>query len=384
MSTNPTTPPGSGNDDRGPGLQAFVTVMVIVTVVAITLRFWSRSIPHTNGRSKRRFWWDDWVALAAVPAILTQCALSFAIYLVYDLGLYLTKTSALLFYSRIFPSYTNDTWFKITMPIVHALNTAWFIGIVLGTFLMCKPVAKNWNPTIPGTCGSTLGLFIGSAVPSVVIDLVILLMPLPKVWHLQTNATKKIGLTVVFALGYSVVVVSLGRLVTVLTSGNALDVDITYEGIPSIYWVTAEPPVTLLSICLPAMLPLGRHVAAAYFSPLASKISSFASWRGSRSSGLKTTTGEFPSQTASSTERVRLQAMNHSNAVRSFEHSERGSIASRESSRGILRISPRPGQYTATVYSGRSREDGMNDLVNQSIRVGTDFSVNRNDIPRTN
>lgn len=128
--------------------------------------------------------------------------LLYAIYFLYDFALFFTKMSALLFFSRVFPTYANSVWFNRALLITHVLNFLWFIGIVFGTVFMCKPVAKGWNPFLDGTCGPTLGLWIGSAVPSVVIDLIILTLPLPKIWGLQMNKKRKVGLTVVFLLGY--------------------------------------------------------------------------------------------------------------------------------------------------------------------------------------
>lgn len=43
--------------------------------------------------------------------------------------------------------------------------------------------------------------------------------------------------------------------------------------VPPYYWAFAEVPITISSISLPAMMPLGRHLANNYLSPLASKIS---------------------------------------------------------------------------------------------------------------
>lgn len=61
-------PPGTENDDLSGQFQGFVIAMTVMVVLSITLRFWSRSLivrgnlEHGVGR----FWWDDWVALAAL------------------------------------------------------------------------------------------------------------------------------------------------------------------------------------------------------------------------------------------------------------------------------------------------------------------------------
>ncbi|KAI5867648.1 hypothetical protein GGS23DRAFT_592944 [Durotheca rogersii] len=292
-------PPGS-YDDRGPAFQAFCIVVLIISILAIVLRFWSRAMsqPPLN---KSRFWWDDWVALAATATVASLLSLTllaialgggkhiwmippddlqllirvlFSTYLVYDLGLALAKASALLFFSRVFPAYTTPRWFSVMIKVTHLLNVAWFIGIVLGTFFMCDPPAKNWNPVLPGTCGTMSNLYIGSAVPSVAIDLFILILPVPLVWTLQVSRVKKFSITAVFILGYCSIVVSIGRLITVLRAGESVNDDVTYEGIPAFFWIEAEIPVMLLSISLPAMMPLARHVGVRYFEPLITAVSS--------------------------------------------------------------------------------------------------------------
>lgn len=63
---------------------------------------------------------------------------------------------------------------------------------------------------------------------------------------------------------------------------------------PMVYWVSTEAPTLLLGICLPAMLPLGRHVLSEYLSPMASYVSSALSSRGSHSE-LRSGSGDFGS-----------------------------------------------------------------------------------------
>lgn len=126
----------------------------------------------------------------------------FIVYFLYDAGLFFTKASALCFLKRIFPARASPAWFNISIWVGHSMNIAWLVGIVFGTLFMCVPIAKNWNTTLPGHCGSTSDLFIGSAVPSVIIDLFILILPLPRLWGLQTGLGRKIGIIAVFVLGY--------------------------------------------------------------------------------------------------------------------------------------------------------------------------------------
>ena len=49
-------------NDRAAGLLAFGVVLMLISILAVGLRFWSRAL----GSSDRgmRYWWDDWTALA--------------------------------------------------------------------------------------------------------------------------------------------------------------------------------------------------------------------------------------------------------------------------------------------------------------------------------
>lgn len=121
---------------------------------------------------------------------------------VYDIALFLSKIAALLFLARVFPRGANSKWFNWALWTTFGLNVAWLLGIIFGTIFFCWPISKNWNVTEPGHCGTQFDLLVGSAVPSVVIDLIILILPLPKLWQLRINRAKKIGLMGVFVLGY--------------------------------------------------------------------------------------------------------------------------------------------------------------------------------------
>ncbi|KAI1397182.1 hypothetical protein F4819DRAFT_499697 [Hypoxylon fuscum] len=313
--------------DRSPGYKAFVIVMIAMTIAATALRFLSRSISTSPSHyTYLRFWWDDWIALAAAVITIAlqvillrfvedagfgrhqktlsdeQVTLFYKLLFIgdyfFDLSLFLSKQSALMFLSRVFPRIASPKWLNYGIWTTSGANIAWLVGTYIGTTLFCDPIEKNWYPTLPGRCGTLQNLFIGSVTSSVVIDVAILILPLPMIWGLQANRARRGGITAVFVLGYCVIIVSLGRLITLVVSSEAIEADITYEGVPFFYWVAAEAPVTILSVCLPAMLPLGRHLVHHYFGPLTEKLSSFLT-TGSFSSysscggALRSTSGNF-------------------------------------------------------------------------------------------
>ena len=75
------------------------------------------------------------------------------------------------------------------------------VGIILQAFLNCRPFAKNWDPLLPGFCGPIKASLVADGIINVVIDLAMIILPMPMVWQLQMSQQRKLALTVVFALG---------------------------------------------------------------------------------------------------------------------------------------------------------------------------------------
>lgn len=51
--------------NRGPPLAAYNAVMIVIPVIAVALRLWSRMLMPSDKRL-HRFWWDDWVVVMAL------------------------------------------------------------------------------------------------------------------------------------------------------------------------------------------------------------------------------------------------------------------------------------------------------------------------------
>jgi hypothetical protein len=93
--------------------------------------------------------------------------------------------------------------------------------------------------------------------------------------------------------------------------GLTLNID---EGMPVVYWISAEAPMLLLGICVPAMLPLCRHLTAHYLRPLVSKSSSMLKSLSMSEGRVGNSTGDLSSGTSG------LQAGNVEPPGLSFGH----------------------------------------------------------------
>jgi hypothetical protein len=123
-----------------------------------------------------------------------------AVYYIFDAGTALVKTSALFFYARVFN--LAEPRFRYALWTVHALNAAWFIGTISAAIFQCHPTQKAWKPEVPGTCDNTNTLWLWSGLSSLLIDVIILVLPLPMLYRLIIKPSRKYLIMGVFVCGY--------------------------------------------------------------------------------------------------------------------------------------------------------------------------------------
>lgn len=122
-----------------------------------------------------------------------------------------TKASILAQYLRIFSSRnTRICCYVLLMLLVPTV--CW--SIFGGTFL-CRPVAKLWEPSIPGRCMDPQKYWLSAAGVNMGMDFTVLLLPLPAITQLRLPRKQKLCLVLMFVLGFIVCIVSVVRLATV-------------------------------------------------------------------------------------------------------------------------------------------------------------------------
>jgi hypothetical protein len=111
----------------------------------------------------------------------------------------LIKSSIMLFFTRIFGTKRS---FKISVAVVMVIVWLWAISIILETLLLCRPLAFNWDPTIPGgSCGQRNATYVVAGTLNLVTDLMVMFLPIPHIWKLQLSMAKKLALCTVFCVG---------------------------------------------------------------------------------------------------------------------------------------------------------------------------------------
>ena len=117
--------------------------------------------------------------------------------LIYVLAIGLNKLSILFFYRRLFPQKSV----LVILQLVGLTVLLWQVAIGIGFILQCNPVERAWDKTVPGHCINVVKLWLGNAIPNIVTDLVIIVIPLPLVWNLQMRRSQKIAVCGIFLTG---------------------------------------------------------------------------------------------------------------------------------------------------------------------------------------
>ncbi|KAI0595078.1 hypothetical protein F4775DRAFT_571343 [Biscogniauxia sp. FL1348] len=195
-------------------------------------------------------------------ARLTQTVL--VVQAMYGLAMCTSKWSVLWMLKRIFAVRT----FVVITWVVIFFQAAWVVMTVLIGLLVCRPIQKNWDPTVEGTCGNQIAAYTAVSVYNVIIDIVMCVMPLPMIYKLQLKAPYKLALFGIF--GISIVTITFA--VLRLMSFKTLDfTDFAYTVPEVILWTYAEVGVVILVACSPLLRPIFDRVFRRFISSARSK-----------------------------------------------------------------------------------------------------------------
>lgn len=122
----------------------------------------------------------------------------FAITILYVFCVTAPKLAILILYRRLFV-YKVTRFFITVLFVVLGL---YFVALLTAGFAACHPFASNWDLSIPGFyCINKESLYRWSALPNIITDVCLLVMPLPITWGLRLHIRLKIQLTVLFLIG---------------------------------------------------------------------------------------------------------------------------------------------------------------------------------------
>ncbi|CDM35154.1 hypothetical protein CBS147339_7059 [Penicillium roqueforti] len=184
-----------------------------------------RDIPAATFKTQMLYFW------ASVP--------------IYQTSLISTKMSILLQYKRVFstPHMRRACWLLIGFLGFYG---AWTI---ISAWANCVPLAKFWDPTVPGFCLDKKALWFSNSAIHILTDTLILIYPMPVLKSLQLPKKQKFALIAVFALGGFVLITSILRLKSLLVIANSSDP--TYDNVGAATWSAVECNVAIICASLP-------------------------------------------------------------------------------------------------------------------------------------
>ncbi|KAJ0115015.1 hypothetical protein J7T55_001422 [Diaporthe amygdali] len=261
----------------GNRLTIFVAVFTPLQLLTVVLRFYARSL------TAHRYGVDDWLVMAAllgqfvatgiaigslkqagvgyhiewIMATNPHLAIMFLKYLLaisswYYVTISLSKLAICVFYRTLFPQRSVLIILSLTAGIM--ICTA--IASLVSNLAACKPFSANWAPTDVQAekCIDKEKLYVWSTFPNIITDVILLAIPLPIVWGLQTSKQLKMALTATFVFGSIGLIASILRFVAFSNTNSFIDA--TFNAVELIIWTVAEPGIYLIAACLMTYRPL--------------------------------------------------------------------------------------------------------------------------------
>lgn len=116
---------------------------------------------------------------------------------IYQTSLFCTKISILLQYRRVF----STPRMRLACDILLGFLVVYGTWSVVSAWANCVPLAKFWNPKVPGFCFDKAALWFTNSAIHITTDLLILIYPMPVLKSLQLPRKQKFALMAVFGLG---------------------------------------------------------------------------------------------------------------------------------------------------------------------------------------
>ncbi|KAJ9295063.1 hypothetical protein DTO271G3_6233 [Paecilomyces variotii] len=251
---------------RGPALIAASPVLLILAATAVVLRIISSHIRRKSFKVHdylvflSLFCLTGYVIDVLIGAIeggygdhildmpLDKLKIALKVFFVTE---WLWSTAVATFRLAILALYAEIFQTTIFYWVALGTGTVVFLYWVASIFtigLLCRPVAYNWDRTIPGVCGDVIKTEYASAGFNMAIDLWVVFLPLPIVWRMHMTSRKKLGVTGAFALGVITAGINLGR--AIQTRVCPYD-DLTYCALDSSILCVAEMTAGILVACVP-------------------------------------------------------------------------------------------------------------------------------------
>ncbi|KAL8995730.1 MAG: hypothetical protein Q9169_004588 [Polycauliona sp. 2 TL-2023] len=269
-------PPPDGDVNRAAEVYTFTWVMVIISIVFVLGRMYSRA------RLTKNIWWDDWcicisllINLAVAIIWTVYAGKGYARHLFYlkppqlshagelnaisrslcVLGIGIGKVSVSFLIERFAGPSQWRRWLLRAISISVAVSA--FITVIL-FYVQCRPARAAWDKSLvkagKATCWDPTPLNTHKTMEPrywAFLDFALAIIPVDIIWKLQLSTKKKIGLSLLLSAGICAAVKTSKIPITI--RGR---LDITWMTIELLMWGGIEMNVIIIAACIPTLRPL--------------------------------------------------------------------------------------------------------------------------------
>ncbi|KAI4725483.1 hypothetical protein E4T49_06728 [Aureobasidium sp. EXF-10728] len=217
-------------------------VMIFNTVDAVVVHI----IHFTGESSEVTEKWLETATQADIDRVTYGSKLEYTAWCSYPALIWCMKFTMLFFYKRLtLGSFHNKLikylfWFTSISYFV-----VWFV-LIFG----CFPTHMNWQvtPAPPWKCAFRPQNFLAVAIPNILTDAAILMVPIPMLWQLKMPLKKKITIGVVLSSGLFVIAAAIIRVVLSLDAApSAANIN---------GWGVRETFIGIFTINVPILRPI--------------------------------------------------------------------------------------------------------------------------------
>lgn len=113
-------------------------------------------------------------------------------------GLGLTKISLLVLMRGIF---AVSRTFRLGSNILVGLTAIWTISFFISNLFTCYPITALVEEYYGHKCLNSLAMWYAGCITDVLIDLIIMVLPLPMIFKLQLPQKQKLAISAMFVMG---------------------------------------------------------------------------------------------------------------------------------------------------------------------------------------
>ncbi|PYH58625.1 uncharacterized protein BO96DRAFT_245300 [Aspergillus niger CBS 101883] len=169
-----------------------------------------------------------------------------------------TKLSILYFYRSIFCSRrTIRTAFHSVTMCMTVLVSVWTVAFGVGTIFICGAHPVNaWGTiaVVTTECTVQVPIVEGYAISDFIMDVIIWLLPLPRIWLLNISVRQKMALGLVFLVGLLAIAASATRMAIYIA--HHINPFAQSDGENLLFWTMIECGLGVIVICLPSLRPM--------------------------------------------------------------------------------------------------------------------------------